>query len=401
MATYGILSTMVNEPINPHDAFFKQYLSHPQVATDFLRHHLPAAVAQQVDLAHLQLVKDTFIDERLRGHFSDLIYRTQTKDQTPLALALLFEHKSYPDEWVDFQMLRYQVQFWQQELDAIIAERSKAENPRDLPKRRQTPVLVLLVYHGQDEWKISLRFARHLAGLSDPNSELSKALAPYIPDFQPHFVNLTAMSDAEIRGELTTRLFLLVLKHIFEQGMGGRLPEILAMVVDVVNQPSGMEMVVALLRYLSRAGVKLRKEEVVEKLVELLPKEGGILMQTMADEWIEEGKAIGLKEGEKKGREEGIKEGERGGEIKGILRARRETIVQVLQVRFPPNPQLAATLPYPSNEELLAQITQQLAQISDDAILNQLVNRALTVVVLPDFATSVQALVPQKERLTA
>ncbi|MFZ4662894.1 MAG: Rpn family recombination-promoting nuclease/putative transposase [Caldilineaceae bacterium] len=384
---------MANELINPHDAFFKQYLSHPQVATDFLRHHLPAAVAQQVDLNHLHLVKDSFIDERLRSHFSDLIYRTQTKDQTPLTLALLFEHKSYPDEWVDFQMLRYQVQFWQQELDAIIAERAKAENPRDLPKRRQTPVLVLLVYHGQDEWKISLRFARHLAGLSDPDSELSKALAPYIPDFQPHFVNLTAMSDEEIRGELTTRLFLLVLKHIFEQGMGGRLPEILAMVVDVVNQPSGMEMVVALLRYLSRAGVKLRKEEVVEKLVELLPKEGGILMQTMADEWIEEGKTIGLEEGEKKGRKEGRQEGR--------IEVRRETILQVLQVRFPPNPQLAATLPDPSNEELLQQITGDLAQIDDEAMLNQLVNRALTVVVLPDFATSVQALVPQKERSAA
>lgn len=115
-------------------------------------------------------------------------------------------------------------------------------------------------------------------------------------------------------------------------------------------------------------------------------------MQTMADEWIEEGKAIGLKEGRK--------EGQREGDIQGTLRTRRETILQILQVRFPPNPQLAATLPYPSNEELLAQITQQLAQISDDTVLNQLVNRALTVVVLPDFATSVQALVPQKERAT-
>ncbi|MEZ4725595.1 MAG: Rpn family recombination-promoting nuclease/putative transposase [Caldilineaceae bacterium] len=200
---------MANEPINPHDAFFKQYLSHPQVATDFLRHHLPATVVQQVDLAHLHLIKGTFIDERLRSHFSDLIYRTQTKGQTPLALALLFEHKSYPDEWVDFQVLRYLVNFWQQELDEIVAERTKAENPRNLPKRRQTPILVLLVYHGKEEWKVSLRFARHLAGLSDPNSELSKALAPYIPDFQPHFVNLTAMSDEAIRGEIMTRLFFL------------------------------------------------------------------------------------------------------------------------------------------------------------------------------------------------
>ena len=32
---------MANEPVNPHDAFFKQYLSHPQVAVDFLRQHLP------------------------------------------------------------------------------------------------------------------------------------------------------------------------------------------------------------------------------------------------------------------------------------------------------------------------------------------------------------------------
>lgn len=384
---------MANEPINPHDAFFKQYLSHPQVATDFLRHHLPAALAQQVDLAHLHLVKDTFIDERLRSHFSDLIYRTQTKDQTPLALALLFEHKSYPDEWVDFQVLRYLVNFWQQELDEIIAERAKAEDSRNLPKRRQTPILVLLVYHGKDEWKVSLRFARHLAGLSDPDSDLSKALAPYIPDFQPHLINLTAMSDEEIRGEIMTRLFMLVLKHIFEQDLGGRLYEILTMVAHVMNQPSGMEMVVALLRYLSRAGVKVSKEEVVEKLVELLPKEGGILMQTMADEWIEEGKAIGLKEGRK--------EGEREGEIRGRMQARRETLLQVLQVRFPPNPQLAATHPDPSNEELLQRIAGHLAQIDDEVILNGLVNRALTVVVLPDFATSVQALVPQKERTAA
>lgn len=124
-------------------------------------------------------------------------------------------------------------------------------------------------------------------------------------------------------------------------------------------------------------------------------------MQTMADEWIEEGKAIGLKEGEKKGREEGHKEGRKEGEIQGRIQVKRETILQVLQVRFPPNPQLAATLPDPSNEELLQQIADHLAQINDEALLNGLVNRALTVVVLPDFATSVQALVPQKERQAA
>lgn len=45
---------MANEPINPHDAFFKQYLSHPPVAADFLRHQQikdEASLNQLVDIA--------------------------------------------------------------------------------------------------------------------------------------------------------------------------------------------------------------------------------------------------------------------------------------------------------------------------------------------------------------
>jgi len=58
---------MANEPVNPHDAFFKQYLSRPQVAADFLRRQLPADVVALLDLTQLALAKDSFVDERLRG----------------------------------------------------------------------------------------------------------------------------------------------------------------------------------------------------------------------------------------------------------------------------------------------------------------------------------------------
>lgn len=46
------------------------------------------------------------------------------------------------------------------------------------------------------------------------------------------------------------------------------------MAAEVMRQPGGMEMVVALLRYLSRAGIKVDKEEVVEKLVERVANTG-------------------------------------------------------------------------------------------------------------------------------
>lgn len=363
---------MANEPINPHDTFFKQYLSHPPVAADFLRHQLPAPLVGLLDLTGLQLAKDSFVDEQLRSHFSDLIYHTTTTTQTPITLALLFEHKSYSDEWVDFQILRYLVNFWQQDLDQIHQEAAAAKaeaettqtvaSKRKLLRRTLTPILPLLVYHGQAEWKVSLRFARHLTGLEDLQSPLAQALAPYIPDFQPHFVNLTTMSDAEIRGEVMTRLFLLVLKHIFDQELGGHLDEILALAAAVMHQPTGMQMVVALLRYLGRSAIQLDKEEVIQKFVALLPKEGGVLMQTMAEEWIEEGKVIGRQEGRQE--------------------TQRALILRVLRRRFSANPLL------------FQQIEQHLALIHDEDDLNQLVDVALEVFVLPDFMVKVQAFVP-------
>lgn len=145
---------------------------------------------------------------------------------------------------------------------------------------------------------------------------------------------------------------------------------ILALAAEVINQPSGMAMVVALLRYLGRAGIKVDREAVAQKLVKLLPQEGGVLMETMADEWIEQGKAIGLKEGEQKG------------EIKGRIQARREMILYLLQRRFPDN-------------EVLWQIFEkQLALISDEKALNRLIDIALEVIVLPDFAMKLQAFIP-------
>ena len=298
---------MSDKLVNPHDAFFKHYLSQPAVASDFLRHHLPAEVVALLDLQHLRLEKDSFVDEKLRSYFSDLIYTAMTHDANPVAVALLAEHKSYPDDWVDFQVLRYKVGYWVREFEAIEAEvekqraeaKSAAEAGLPPPLRTKarttlTPILVILVYHGKDEWQIPLRFARHLTGMEDPASPLSQVMGRYVPDFEPHFVNVSAMTDDAIRGEVKTRLMLTVLKYIFDDRLDGRLGEILAMASEVLRQPSGIEMVMALLRYITRSAVKLNRTEITQQLLAYLPKEGGFLMETLAQEWIEECRLISV-----------------------------------------------------------------------------------------------------------
>jgi predicted transposase YdaD len=104
-----------------------------------------------------------------------------------------------------------------------------------------------------------------------------------------------------------------VLKYIFAERLDDRLGQILALAREVLRQPSGIEMVIALLRYITRSAVKLDKAEITQQLLAYLPKEGGFLMETLAQEWIEEGKSIGLKEGIDIGKKEGIDIGKKEG----------------------------------------------------------------------------------------
>lgn len=70
----------MSELTNPHDKFFKAALTQPDAARSFLRDYLPAAVAETLDLARLQLIKDSFVDETLQEQFSDLLYEVGLRD---------------------------------------------------------------------------------------------------------------------------------------------------------------------------------------------------------------------------------------------------------------------------------------------------------------------------------
>lgn len=102
------------EPLtNPHDRFFRQVMARQEVATDFLRHYLPPEAAALVDLSSLVAVSETFIDEHLRPHHSDVVFSVRLKDKRPAVVYVLFEHKSFLDVRVGFQLLRYMVRIWE------------------------------------------------------------------------------------------------------------------------------------------------------------------------------------------------------------------------------------------------------------------------------------------------
>ena len=137
---------------NHHDAFFRQVFSQPEVAADFLANYLPAEVRNQLNLDHVELEQDSFIDDELREHFADLIFRVPLLDDSQGGVAfvyVLFEHKSYPEPLVAFQLLRYMVRMWE----------------RALREGNALPLIIpLVVYHGEQPWRVPQTFGELFDG---------------------------------------------------------------------------------------------------------------------------------------------------------------------------------------------------------------------------------------------
>jgi len=131
------------EITNPHDRFFKELLARPEAAADFLANYLPSDIVAALDLSAPELAKDSFIDEDLRQHFSDLLYRVRLKGGGDAFVYVLFEHKSAPDKWTAFQLLRYEVKIWETE---------RRKGTESLPL-----IFPLVFYHGQERWESASR----------------------------------------------------------------------------------------------------------------------------------------------------------------------------------------------------------------------------------------------------
>ena len=105
-------------------------------------------------------------------------------------------------------------------------------------------------------------------------------------------------------------------------------------------------------------------------------------METMAQEWIQEGEAKGKKEGIDIGKKEGIQIGE----ARGKLIAQRQIMVQLLHHRFPI-----------LSEEEQKKYVAYLAQIDSLDTLTQLVNQLLTAETLAEFEQKLLGYLPKDE----
>ena len=266
----------MSELTNPHDRFFKEVFSRPEAVADFLTHYLPAEVANLLDLGAPELLKDSFVDKDLQTHFSDLLYRVRLKNGEEAFACLLFEHKSWPDEFTAFQVLRYKVRIWEQKL---------REGAKRLPL-----ILPIVLYHGRARWQADTNFQSLIESGNQP------ALQKYVPGFEYFLCDLSALKEEEIKGAALLRVGLSLLKHIFSEDLPQRLMDIFAMFHQMQEQ-SALEFLQTVLKYLSIATDRVTKVELKRVLTSTFSEKEGGLMQTLAEQWIQEGLQQGLQQG--------------------------------------------------------------------------------------------------------
>lgn len=249
----------------PHDAFFKQFLMHPDTARDFLDIHLPAEIRGICDLDTLRLESSHSVEESLKEQYSDVLYSVKMQG-TSGYIHVLIEHQSTADKKMAFRMMRYAI--------AAMHRLLKDENG-PLPL-----VVPLLFYQGKTSpYPLSMSWLDMFA-----LPELARRI--YSEPFP--LVDITVIPDDDI--------------------MQHRRIALLERLVTLISAEYTTESQLnSLLSYMVQRGHTDQPQVFYRELANRLPQEES--MMTLAEWFAEQGMQKGVREGMLEGKREGLQEG--------------------------------------------------------------------------------------------
>jgi predicted transposase/invertase (TIGR01784 family) len=101
------LTKQIKDISQPHDKVFKFVFSDKAKVEHYLRQTLTEELTENIDFNFLTLDNNSYIDEELKGHYSDVVYEAVFAQEHPIKIAILFEHKSYTSKFPHLQLLNY------------------------------------------------------------------------------------------------------------------------------------------------------------------------------------------------------------------------------------------------------------------------------------------------------
>ncbi|MDJ0837987.1 MAG: Rpn family recombination-promoting nuclease/putative transposase [Acidobacteriota bacterium] len=262
---------------NPHDAFFRDFISQPRVYKAFIRTRLPEKVVKLVDLRTIRSCKDHFVDERLRHLYSDCLFSVRTRDKMDARIYVLAEHKSRPKRDTAYQVWKNIFAIWDE------VQRKNESGNQLLPL-----VIPIVIYNGQEDFNHSLDLVDLIEGEKDVVTEVMFRPIP--------MVDLNRIDDEVLKEEMHLGVMFLTLKHALDEAVP--LDRIFIQLGKITNLNLRKRYLVTICRYLLSVREDISDKMLQKAVTEHLDAAAGGDVMVYAD--------ILRKEGEEKGRKEGI-----------------------------------------------------------------------------------------------
>jgi predicted transposase/invertase (TIGR01784 family) len=299
-----------------NDKLFKDALQKPENARIFLKAVLPEEIKKRIDFSIIEIGPTNYVSKEFKEYFSDIVVKTKmvARDGGRISTDVCFilEHKTKGKNKIFLQFLKYMVQEWQKDID------------KSKPLRIIIPVVF---YHGKEPWKVPHTFIDHF----DVDDELKEYLLNY-----RYILFDTRQWDFrdEKNEELKNNVFLLTAMALMKSAYRDD-SETIGQIFNFWHEKGfteDIENVIFFLTYIS--GTKELEPDQLKKMLEKSKIEGGEIMATLAQRWLEQGKKIGLEEGIEKGIEKGIEQGIEKGIEKGKLETARELIKRGVDINI-------------------------------------------------------------------
>jgi len=303
---------MSNLKKTPHDELFKKIFKNRENAGDLLSVVLPQNIIAHMDMKSVYVEDVSYLDENLAKHFSDLVLSLNLKNShTQVKIYCLLEHKSSPYQLVGLQLLRYMALQWAELVD------NKKIVGNKLP-----PIIPIVIYQGGQTWEVFNSF-------HDLVEFPSKEFKAYIPDFKFVFFDIPRFdknSLQKIQNKVVLYFYVAMVKTLHSSKLKELLPDLVEGLCKTLNSRTVMDYISIFYRYILRTTDSVNRED-MQHALNILPQGGEYIMNTLAEEWKQEGILIG--------KQEGIIIGEQRGELKNA----RQVLLAIAQDRFDLLPQ--------------------------------------------------------------
>ena len=296
---------------NIHDKFFKDNFSKKDIALAFIHETFPEGLSEKLDVETFTLSNNSYVDTTLEEHFADIVYTCQFKGQQPVEIAIVFEHKSYKENYPHFQLLRYLLNSWE------LARKQK---------RPPTLMIPVIIYHGKSRWRY-----KSLPGYF---GKVDADLLRFLPAFEYLLFDISHYPDEKLlafRNKfLATSLFLMKNRED-EKRLLAQKGQLFVWLEDFPETETGANYLEATIVYLSK-NLELRPKDFFQQL--FTTKQNQHKAMTTYDQILKEGIEVGIERGIEVGIEKGIERGIEKGIERGLEKGKLVALISLLKVAY-------------------------------------------------------------------